>query len=149
VEAKRPNLLRWETLSPMEQLIVGDGEKIWLYDPDLLQVTVQNYPENVAETPAMLLIGQFEGLRDNYDITVLDSDVSTTLYQLQPRDHSGQFSLIILGVSEGVPVSLSMTDALQQVTRIEFAEVAIDRELSPPLFHFELPEGVDLIRNDN
>jgi len=48
---KRPGLFRWHTDAPMEQLLVSNGEKVWLYDPDLQQVTIQTLDQRLTHTP--------------------------------------------------------------------------------------------------
>lgn len=52
---KRPGQFRWHTDAPMEQLLISNGEKIWLYDPDLQQVTIQKMDQRLTHTPALLL----------------------------------------------------------------------------------------------
>ena len=54
---KRPGQFRWHTDAPMEQLLVSNGEQIWLYDPDLEQVTIQKMDQRLTHTPALLLSG--------------------------------------------------------------------------------------------
>src|SRR5437870_1909105 len=63
----RPNRFRWDYREPHPQVIVADGEKLWLYDPDLEQVTVRRLDQSLAGTPAMLLSGAGD-LRDSFNI---------------------------------------------------------------------------------
>ena len=53
----RPNRFRWDYQQPYAQTIVADGRKLWLYDPDLEQVTVRSLEQGLGATPAMLLSG--------------------------------------------------------------------------------------------
>ena len=41
VALSAPRLFRWEYTQPYPQLIVADGERVWVFDPDLDQVTVR------------------------------------------------------------------------------------------------------------
>ena len=66
---KRPGLLRWHTDAPMEQLLVSNGEKVWLYDPDLQQVTIQALDQRMTHTPALLLSGDVSKIRENFTIS--------------------------------------------------------------------------------
>src|SRR5262245_30958888 len=54
---KRPGLFRWHTDAPQEQLLISNGEKVWLFDPDLEQVTIQKLDQRLTQTPALLLSG--------------------------------------------------------------------------------------------
>ncbi len=53
----RPGKFRWEYEKPYEQIIVGDGEKLWVYDKDLNQVTVKKLEGALGSSPAALLAG--------------------------------------------------------------------------------------------
>src|SRR5690554_6185329 len=70
LELKRPGMFRWHTDPPLEQLLVSDGEKIWLYDPDLEQVTIQQMDQRLSHTPALLLSGDVSQLQDSFHIEV-------------------------------------------------------------------------------
>ena len=56
----RPGKLRWEIQKPYPQLVVGDGEKIWVHDPELQQVTVRKAGQAIGSSPAALLAGNNE-----------------------------------------------------------------------------------------
>ena len=140
--------LRWHSLAPMEQLIVADGERIWLYDPDLLQVVVQAYPEDLARTPAMLLVGETAGLADQYEVSILKDQDQSMEFMLIPRDADSLYSRITIGFNDNTPVAMSLQDSLLQTTVIEFSNVVLNHDPEPALFHFDVPDGVDLIRND-
>ena len=60
VAISRPGKLRWEILKPYPQLVVGDGEKVWIHDPDLQQVTVRKAGQAIGGSPAALLSGSNE-----------------------------------------------------------------------------------------
>src|SRR5690606_35728590 len=60
---KRPGQFRWHTDAPLEQLLVSNGKQIWLYDPDLEQVTIQTLDQRLSHTPALLLSGDVSQIR--------------------------------------------------------------------------------------
>ncbi len=64
----RPGMLRWEVEAPYSQTVVSDGEDVYLYDPDLEQVTVQAMDDRVTHTPALLLSGSADELTASYDV---------------------------------------------------------------------------------
>ena len=57
----RPGKFRWQIERPYSQLLVGDGKKIWIYDPDLLQVTVKKFDAALGSSPVALLVGESDG----------------------------------------------------------------------------------------
>lgn len=150
MEATRPGKLRWQTDEPFEQLIVADGETVWLYDPDLLQVTAQPYPKELARTPAMLLIGQTEGLEEQYGIeqSATTEETGTLAFTLTPKGEENLYSKVILTFNGELPVSMVLFDTLQQETRIEFSSIELNRDLDKALFSFRVPDGADLIWNE-
>ena len=50
VAISRPGKLRWEIQKPYPQLVVGDGEKVWIHDPELQQVTVRKAGHSTRRT---------------------------------------------------------------------------------------------------
>ena len=141
-------LLYWHTEAPMEQLVVGDGQRVWLYDPDLLQVVVQRYPEDLSSTPALLLIGEVSHLADQYQVTMNPDQDRYQEYILTPRNDENVYTNITLRFEGSLPAAMILQDSLQQTTAITFTDVKINQPLDESLFHFQVPEGVDLIRND-
>jgi outer membrane lipoprotein carrier protein len=55
---QRPGKFRWTYEKPHKQLLVGDGSKLWIHDPDLNQVTVKRIDQAISSTPAALLAGK-------------------------------------------------------------------------------------------
>src|SRR5262245_27039695 len=55
---QRPGKFRWVYDKPHKQLLVGDGAKLWIHDPDLNQVTVKRIDQAISSTPAALLAGR-------------------------------------------------------------------------------------------
>ena len=53
----RPGRFRWNYLTPYKQQLVADGRRLWSYDEDLAQVSVQPMDKVFSSTPAMLLSG--------------------------------------------------------------------------------------------
>src|SRR5882757_8210387 len=64
----RPGKFRWTYEAPFEQLIVGDGTRVWVYDRDLNQVIVRKLDVALGATPAALLAGD-NALETNFALT--------------------------------------------------------------------------------
>ena len=69
MHVKRPGLFRWETFPPYDQLLVANGKKMWVFDRDLEQVTVQVLDQRLSQTPALLLSGNVKDLENQYHIS--------------------------------------------------------------------------------
>ena len=143
----RPGYIHWETEPPYEQLLVGDTETLWLYDRDLEQVTVRPFMRDVVESPAMLLIGDVEDVDRKYEVS-RSAASGGARFVLVPRDEAAVYRRLTLSFEAGIPNAMSLEDSLGQTTRIEFENVATNQPVSPELFHFEIPDGVDVLRDD-
>jgi outer membrane lipoprotein carrier protein len=141
---KRPNRFLWRYRSPIEQLIVADGARIWMYDVELAQVTVTPLDAPAASSPAMLLSGD-RAVRDSFE--VLDSFAADGLdwVRLAPKLEDSDFRSILIGFRDGALAQLELTDGLDQTTRIELENVELNVELAETAFEFEPPPGVDVI----
>ncbi len=141
---KRPGMFRWHTDPPLEQLLVSDGQKIWLYDPDMEQVTIQQLDQRLSHTPALLLSGDVSRLQESFDIqytgggNVLD-------FTLTPKDADSMFDSLRVSFSDGVIGDMQMSDPVGQRTNILFRNVQLNAPLDDEQFTFEVPEGVDVI----
>jgi outer membrane lipoprotein carrier protein len=140
----RPGRFRWEYVAPSEQLVVSDGERLWMYDADLEQVTVRNVDDGLAGTPAMLLSGQGR-LADSFEFGASYPQDGLDWIELKPAGARAEFKGLRVGLREGVIGAMEVIDNLEQVTRIEFSDVRLGGELDEALFRFEPPPGADVI----
>ncbi len=140
---KKPGRFRWDYATP-KQLIVCDGERLWLYDPELEQATVRRVRDSMSQTPAMLLSGQAK-VRDGF--TIRDGGRSGGLdwLHLVPKASDTDFREIRLGFVGEVLHRLEFTDKLNQRTLIELKGLERNAHLADALFRFTPPAGVDVI----
>ncbi|MEM9386408.1 MAG: outer membrane lipoprotein chaperone LolA [Pseudomonadota bacterium] len=144
---RRPGRFRWEYRDPFPQLMVADGEKLWIHDPDLEQVTVRSLATTVADTPASLLISD-EDYRDDFVITNTQPgpEPGVLAIRLEPQGAgTGDFEYLALRFREGELERMEAVDRLDQLTRIDFSQVKRGGRLPAKRFRFKLPEGVDVI----
>lgn len=142
----RPGRFRWDYQYPYEQLIVADGERIWIYDADLEQVTVR--PAADVHSPMALLDGTAtlsESFEILYEPGVDDEANGRQWLRLQPREADGDFETVRVGLYHGQLVVMVIEDAFGQVTTIEFGDGVRNLALDEELFVFVPPEGVDVI----
>lgn len=144
VELQRPGKFRWETLEPFPQLLVSDGETLWLYDQDLEQVTQKTLDERLSQTPALLLSGDLHTLREAFDIQGPEEGDSG-IFDLQPRDPEAMFTRLRLYFESGVLQEMQLEDNLGQRTSLLFLNQALNAGFEAQRFQFTVPEGVDVI----
>ena len=144
-----PNRVRWQVIQPMAQEIITDGDRVWVYDPDLQQVIVQSYDSNMATSPAGLFSGDVQQLSRDYQIDYKANQSALESYILIPKAPGGFYQRLQIDFIKQKPVALQFIDSLEQTIRIEFSEVQINLELTDSLFVFEVPPDVDVISNGN
>ena len=141
---QRPGLFRWHTDPPLEQLLISNGEKVWLYDPDLLQVTVQKMDQRLTHTPALLLSGDVSKISENFSITYKEGGPVID-FILTPTAKDTLFDTLRLSFRNGVINDMQLLDAVGQRTNILFMGVKVNEPVDASQFVFDAPAGVDVI----
>lgn len=141
---ERPNKFRWDYEKPYEQRIVADGERLWVYDVGLQQVSVRPLSGGLGDTPAMLLAGRGR-LEDNFIIKPLSAQKDIEWIQLSPRRKDSGYEDIRIGFAQGKLRVLEMVDGFGQVTRVTFQSSRENPRIEPNRFSFTPPEGVDVV----
>ncbi len=142
---KRPGLFRWHTDAPMEQLLVSNGEKVWLYDPDLQQVTIQTLDQRLTHTPALLLSGDISKISENFEITHKEGG-DVVDFILKPKAKDTLFDTLRLSFRNGVINDMQLIDSVGQRTNILFLGVKMNQAIDTAQFNFKIPEGADVIQ---
>jgi outer membrane lipoprotein carrier protein len=142
---KRPELLRWHIEQPFEQLLVSDGATLWVYDPDLEQVTINTVDENMQQNSALLLSSDLEGIRTNYRVDEVRKEGDTQVFALVPLDESNAFERLELKFENEQLSGWALDTALGETSTFTFGNLQINPSLSDQHFHFEPPPGVDVL----
>ena len=143
---KRPGQFRWHTDAPMEQLLVSNGEQIWLNDPDLEQVTIQKMDQRLTHTPALLLSGDVSQIAESFEITLKEGG-SVVDFILKPKAADSLFESLRLSFRNGVINDMQLIDNVGQRTNILFLGVKMNPPIPASQFTFEVPEGADVIQD--
>jgi len=144
VQFQRPNLLRWDSRAPSDQLIVADGESLWVYDRDLEQVTVRPLQQALDGLPTALLLG-LERLHSAFRFAEMPERDGLTWLEAIPLQRQGLTERIRFGFAQGAPRVMHLLDVGGRGMRFEFGTW----QPGPPpasAFRFSMPPGVDLIR---
>jgi outer membrane lipoprotein carrier protein len=145
VALSAPRLFRWEYVKPYPQLIVADGKKVWVYDPDLEQVTVRAQGVEEENSPLAALI---DSARLDRDFNVRESGSKGGLEWMvltpkQPAEAS--FQSARLGFGKAGLARMEVVDALGQRTEIAFAGWKRNPGFARNTFRYAPPKGVDVV----
>ena len=141
----RPGKFRWVYLKPYEQLIVGDGEKFWLYDVDLNQVTVKKLDAALGSSPAALLSGNNE-IERGFVLKDMGNREGLDWMQATPRTPDTSFAEILMAFdAQSNLVLMELHDAFDHKTVLRFSDMQRNPQLSPHLFRFVPPKGADVL----
>lgn len=142
---KRPGRFRWDYEPPNEHRIISNGEKVWIYDVELDQVTVRSLKQALGGTPAALLAGGSK-IDEDFEVTDL-GQVNGPLYwvRLVPRSDDVGFEDIRIGFENGRLRVMELIDGLEQTTRITMSDGEENRSIAASQFQFTPPDGVDVI----
>ena len=145
MQFQRPGKFRWTYHKPYEQLIVGDGEKFWMYDADLNQVTVKKLDAALGSSPAALLSGSNEiekgftldedGTRDRLD----------WLLAIPKAQDSGFEKIRMAFDSLAGLVIMELFDTFGNKTVLKFSSMQRNPSLSSRQFQFTPPKDADVL----
>jgi outer membrane lipoprotein carrier protein len=142
-EFARPDRFRFEYHKPFEQLIVGDGRQVWIYDPALQQASVRPMSQALGATPAALLTGT--GLERDFDLEALPARDGLEWVQAKPRQAEGSFALLRVGFAGRQLSALEIVDSFGQTSVLRFSQVEQGVALPAETFRFTLPAGAELL----
>ena len=148
VVLSKPGRFRWDYREPYERVIVADGERVWLYEADLEQVTIRRMSTGLGDTPAALLTGDEKAL-EHFKLIKSWSVDDLQWLQLSPISPEADFSIVDLGFANGELQQIEFVDRLGQRTRLTLSRIDRSPQLADNEFHFEIPDGVDVIDADD
>jgi outer membrane lipoprotein carrier protein len=145
VQLQAPRQFRWEYLKPFPQLLVADGDHIWIYDPDMEQVTVRQQSLEEQNSPLAMLIDPAE-MERQFIAREGGRGQGLEWLELTPRKpEEAPFDRARLGFGAGGLVRMEMFDGLGQRTVMGFSAWKRNPAFAPGTFTFKTPEGVDVV----
>ena len=142
-EFSRPNRFRFSYTKPFEQLIVADGQKVWIYDADLNQVSSRKIAAALGTTPAALLAGG--SLDKDFDLKTQPSRDGLDWVQALPKAKDGPFQSMRVGFRGATLASIEIVDSFSQRSLLQFGPLQANAVLPADLFEFSPPPGADVI----
>ncbi len=146
----RPGKFRWQVDKPYEQLLVGDGEKIWIYDPELKQVTVRKAGNAIGGTPAALLFGESaQALEKSFTLRDTGEREGLDWVEATPKKGDGAqdagFEKLRIGFAGKELKAMELSDNFGQTTSLTFSQIERNPQIAPALLRFTPPAGVDVL----
>jgi outer membrane lipoprotein carrier protein len=142
-EFQRPNRFRFAYTKPFEQLIVADGHKVWIFDPDLNQVSSRALGQALGSTPAALLAGG--SLEQDFSLSPQPAQGGLEWALATPKAKDGAFQSMRVGFRGKVLEAVEIVDSFGQRSLLQFSGFATNAAIAPEQFRFAVPPGADLI----
>ena len=143
-ELSRPGKFRWNVEKPYKQLLVGDGQRVWVYDEDLNQVIVRKVGDALGGTPAALLSGN-QDVERAFAWSDLPTVDGLEWLGATPLASDAPFTEIRIGFDAKGLAALEIVDAFGQKSVVRFTNVERNPKFSSDLFRFAPPKGADVI----
>ncbi len=142
-EFSRPNRFRFAYSKPYQQLVVADGQKVWIYDADLNQASSRRLSQALGNTPAALLAGA--ALEPQFTLAALPPSQDLEWASATPKAADGAFTEMRVGFRGKELAAIEITDSFGQRSRLDFSSFVANAPVAAELFVFKLPAGADLI----
>ena len=146
---RQPGQMRWEYTAPERQAIVSDGNRLWVYRPEDRQVMVGQAPSFFGDGKGAGFLSDIRQVRRQFDIELLDTGTDARV-ELRLTPHKSQPDLvrIELAIDPGDWTIHTVTtfNAYGDETRIELSDMMFVEHLDDTLFHFQIPDGVEIMQ---
>jgi outer membrane lipoprotein carrier protein len=140
----RPGKLRWDIRKPYAQLVVSDGEKVWIHDSELQQVTIRKVGQAIGGSPAALLSGSND-LERNFTLSEGGEREGMLWVDAVPKAADSGFERVRIGFVGNDLKAMELQDSFGQTTLIRFSALERNPVLPPATFRFVPPAGVDVV----
>jgi outer membrane lipoprotein carrier protein len=145
---KRPDRLYWETVSPFQELIVTNGEILWNYQPDLEQVTIEDWDSEDSELAAQLLNGRTETLSNDYYVAMINADDNKS-FELSPKMSDSIYDLVTVSFIDDVLDMIHLDGRNGEQTVWQFNNLVMNSLIENNSFEFEVPGDIEVVSNLN
>jgi outer membrane lipoprotein carrier protein len=143
---QKPSNFRWEITQPYTELMVTDGKTVWRYEPDLEQVSIQEFDGDLDRTPIMLLNGSADDIKATFTVIAANIDNGKQMrFVLEPKQPDSLFERMSLTFTGEELSEMQFEDSLGQKTSLSFHNIQRNLPLGADQFRFTPPQGVDLI----
>jgi outer membrane lipoprotein carrier protein len=142
----RPGKFIWTYLKPYEQVLQADGDKLYIYDKDLNQVTVKKLGDALGSSPAAILFGSND-LEKNFTLSDVGAKDGAEFLRAVPKNKDTSFEEILIGLKDGTLVTMELKDSFGQSSVLWFKSIEKNPALNAASFKFVMPKGADVFNN--
>lgn len=143
---ERPGKFRWQVVKPIPQVIIANEERLWIYDPDLEQVTIRKMQKATGDTPALLLSHSSTSLDNEFKVKELQNKgPGWRWFELKPHANDNMFASVEMGFEGGEIRRMRLQDHLGHLTSVEFDKAKVNTTLSATLFVFKSSPRIEVI----
>jgi len=139
-----PRQFRWDTTAPYKQTIVADGSRVWLYDPDLEQVTVRKQSTEESHSPLTVLT-DLKQLDRDFKVSEQGEHDGLLWLRLASAAKDPQFDYADLGFDAAGLARMRFRDQLGATTDIRFDHWQRNPPVPAAAFNFVPPKGADVV----
>ena len=154
VSYKRPGKMRWLYEAPEEQLLVTNGQTMWLYDPLLENVTVQKLQKITEGTALSFLLGL-----GNLQADFIHREISKNLLsgqdglivELEPKKSTANLAFIQLNVHPETYnlQTIALMDQQDNYRTIQLMNMKYNLEIEDNFFEFTVTNDMEVIEAGN
>ena len=145
---KRPDRLYWETVSPFQELVVTNGQVLWNYQPDLEQVTIEDWNSDDSELAAQLLNGRTEKLSNDYYVAMINADDNKS-FELSPKMSDSIYELVTVSFIDNFLDMIHLNGRNGEQTVWQFNNLVMNSRIENNSFEFEVPDDIEVVSNLN
>ena len=144
VQFQRPGKFRWTYSKPYEQLIVGDGETLWIYDKDLNQVTQRKLDKALGSSTAALLAGA-DDIEKYFSLNAIGKKGKLDWLEVRPYDEDSLFDKVRMGFNKNTLEIMELFDHFGQKTTILLSRLERNPVTPADTYTFTIPDGADVV----
>jgi outer membrane lipoprotein carrier protein len=140
----RPGQFIWIYQKPYEQTLQSDGTQMYIYDKDLNQVTTKKLDNALGSSPAAILFGSND-LEQNFVLKEDGTKEGLEWLLATPKAKDTTFGHIRIGLRNGVPEAMELTDTFGQTSALTFTKFEKNPSIAAEQFKFVVPKGADVL----
>ncbi|MDC0626585.1 outer membrane lipoprotein chaperone LolA [Methylophilaceae bacterium] len=141
---KKPHFFKWIYQAPHQNQIIGDGEIVYIYDPDLSQVIMSRFSQSKSNNPANIFF--LNNLEESFKVTkiLIDDEV---WYRCKSKLKDIDYQSIEISFNKDKIKAMKVIDGLQNKIIINFVNISYSTDIDEASFLFNVPDNVEVIKN--
>lgn len=146
----RPGKFRWDYRSddpelPLGQQLLADGRSLFMYNPELEQVTQRSLDDALGQVPSLFLVQEGHDIEAHFKVNDIGLTDGLSWVALQPKDPDSGYQQLMVGFLEGTLSAIELLDGLGNTTRLSLSSVEINQAFAEKTFSFTAPQGTDIL----